>query len=658
MGEPRFPPAPPGFPPVDALWRLLRRQGREGGLQAFRDAHPGIVGPEAMVEPLAAEGLQARPALLESEDLRHLPCPTLLELVDGSWTILVGRQRGRLLLEVPEGIRVLPSEQLRSWISWRALDLSPGLPPGPNLWARLLALLLLYREALLPALGLTLALTALGLVLPMISKAVMDRALPDRAASLLLTVVAGMALAGLFQTALGWLRDRILLYAATRMEAAAERGFFEHLLSCPFPFLQGKSLGDFSQALAGFHAARMLLPLKTLGTAFNAGMALVYLGLMFHYLPGPALLVLITTLVQALATWLVGRVEARLEMRQVVAQVREQSLLIELVSGIGTLKATGAEAQGLARWRRRFMAVQALALTQGRIRAWFNLGLGATNQALSIALLIWGGHGLLEGGLTIGRLFAFLQLSAGFTGAVQSLVGLALSLMVLAPQLAKAQEILAIPSEPGLRAEPPCTEPPPVVLEDVWFRYAPDLPWVLQGLNLHLEPGAKQTLDSPSGSGKSTLLRLLSGLHVPERGSIRIAGRPPKEARHRFAYLPQFARLFGGSVMDNLRVFAHGASLERILEASRETGLLALVDTLPMGFDTLLPPGGATLSGGQRQLIALTGALASGRQLLLLDEPLANLDPVREAQLRTLLFERSWTVLAAAHGAGAGRDAH
>ena len=85
------------------------------------------------------------------------------------------------------------------------------------------------------------------------------------------------------------------------------------------------------------------------------------------------------------------------------------------------------------------------------------------------------------------------------------------------------------------------------------------------------------------------------------------------------------------------------------MEAARRTGLQALVDTLPMGYRTLLTPGGRTLSGGQRQLIALTGALAADRPLMLLDEALASLDPLRAAPLRELLAAGPWTVVAADH---------
>jgi ABC-type bacteriocin/lantibiotic exporter with double-glycine peptidase domain len=192
-------------------------------------------------------------------------------------------------------------------------------------------------------------------------------------------------------------------------------------------------------------------------------------------------------------------------------------------------------------------------------------------------------------------------------------------------------------------------------MEDVWFRYSPTGPWILKGYGLRLEAGEQRTLTGPSGFGKTTVLRLLAGLHRPEKGTVLVGGLEPGAARHNLVYLPQFVQLFGGSILENLRVFSCGAPLERLMEVARRTGLQAMVDTLPMGYQTLLPPGGRNFSGGQRQLIALTGALGSGRPLLLLDEAVANLDPVHAAPLQALVASGAWTVVAASHARARAR---
>ena len=257
---------------------------------------------------------------------------------------------------------------------------------------------------------------------------------------------------------------------------------------------------------------------------------------------------------------------------------------------------------------------------------------------------------LLRGELKIGTLFTFLQLASGFLSAAFGVVGTYLSLVVLRPQLVKAQEILAIDPEPPTKIGAASSADGIVVMDDVWFRYTPMGPWILREYQLRVELGERHTIRGPSGSGKSTIMRLVAGLYMPERGTIRVGGLTPQDARSSILFLPQNVQLYGGSILDNLRVISGGASREGLMDAARRTGLQPFVQTLPMQFDTLLPHGANSLSGGQRQLIALTAALASQRSLLLLDEPLANLDNLWATTLDRVLSQCSSTRIMAGHG--------
>jgi ABC-type bacteriocin/lantibiotic exporter with double-glycine peptidase domain len=367
-------------------------------------------------------------------------------------------------------------------------------------------------------------------------------------------------------------------------------------------------------------------------------------------MPAATLLVVGVALVMAGVAVVIGSAQARHEAREVDAQSRERGYLSELIGGIATVKAAGAEDQGLHRWVTRFSAELRHSLKGQRLGLWSDVGLDALRQGLFAAVLVWGGALILRGELLIGTLFAFVQLSSAFLGAVFGFVRTYLALVVLRPQLAKTKQVLESPIEvKTARRSGGSQRALPVVIEDIWFRYNPELPWIARGYSARFDAGAKDVITGPSGFGKSTILRLLAGLYVPEEGRISIGGMSPSAATNDILYLPQFVNLFSGSIAENLRLLSGGASMARLLEVAETTGLAQLAESWPMGYHTVLSPGGRNLSGGQRQLIVLTAALASERKLLLLDEALSNVDPIRAVSLRKLLDDVPATVIEARH---------
>ncbi len=638
-----------GWDVATALWRLLESKGAEIPLHQLKDRLGADDSPEGMVRELRGQGFQALPVQVQWNELAYLNSPTLLQTETGQWILLREWQDPWMVLEGRNGRLLLLPEQGLTVLSGLALDLSPSLPLEGGLWRRFYGLLEANRRRLIHVGLAGLGLQLLALLAPWLTGLVMDRALPEGAASLLNLMALGVVVVAGFRGWLGWLRQRLVLYLVTHVEIAAERSFLEHLLSLPFPFLQKKSLGECLQAFTGVVITRELLGEVFLGAVFDALMAIGYLVVMaFRWPEAAGVAVFVAVGMGALAA-LVGRAQARQQALEVDVRVKEQGYLTEVIKGIGTLKATGAEMTSLQRWMKLLRKANGFNLARERLGLWPAVGLEVLQQGLTIVLLVWGGKLILQGELTVGGLFAVVAMSAGFLAAVQGLVSAYLALLILRPQLAKTLEILEVKPESPCSGLPPNATSGPVVMEEVWFRYGPGQPWVLTGHQLVVEPGRLQTLTGPSGTGKSTLLRLLAGLYVPERGTISIGGLEPMAARHQLLYLPQFVQLYGGTLLENLRLFSGHASLEKLLEAAEATGLAQLIQQLPMGLQTILPQGGGSLSGGQRQLIALTAAMASQRPLLLLDEPMANLDAHLSRRLFEVLAGSHKTICLAAH---------
>jgi ATP-binding cassette subfamily B protein len=214
----------------------------------------------------------------------------------------------------------------------------------------------------------------------------------------------------------------------------------------------------------------------------------------------------------------------------------------------------------------------------------------------------------------------------------------------------------------------------------VWFRYSPEHPWVLRGVDLEIPAGSSVGLVGLNGAGKSTVVKLLCRFYDPSRGSVTWDGvdlreLDPVDLRARIGAVFQDYMEYDLSAAENIAVADLPVLDERgrIEAAARDAGLHAALSALPRGYDTLLtrlffdddgeqadPASGVVLSGGQWQRMAVArGFLRADRDLLILDEPSAGLDAEAEHDLHVRLMElrRGRTSLLISHRLGAVRAA-
>jgi thiol reductant ABC exporter CydD subunit len=191
---------------------------------------------------------------------------------------------------------------------------------------------------------------------------------------------------------------------------------------------------------------------------------------------------------------------------------------------------------------------------------------------------------------------------------------------------------------------------PEVVLEEVTVRYPGAERPALAGVSLRVAPGERVAVTGPSGAGKSTLLAVVAGLVTPESGRVLVDGVPLEELdvaqwRSRLGWVPQRPHLFAASVADNIRLGVPDADDARVRAAARAAGAEEFIDALPEGLATVLGEGGAGLSAGQRQRLAVARAWLTQAPVMLWDEPTARLDVRSEGVLvqaaRRLLEGRS-----------------
>jgi ATP-binding cassette subfamily C protein len=179
---------------------------------------------------------------------------------------------------------------------------------------------------------------------------------------------------------------------------------------------------------------------------------------------------------------------------------------------------------------------------------------------------------------------------------------------------------------------------------------------VLRGVTFALEPGEVLGVIGPSGAGKSTLARLLVGVWKPTTGGIFLDGHnvyswERESFGKQIGYLPQNAALLDGTVRDNIARFDQ-ADMADVIVAAKRADVHEMIGRLPLGYETHLGEAGFTISGGQRQRLALARAMFGTPRLIVLDEPNANMDGAGEQALMQTIREAkaaSITVIIVAH---------
>jgi len=195
---------------------------------------------------------------------------------------------------------------------------------------------------------------------------------------------------------------------------------------------------------------------------------------------------------------------------------------------------------------------------------------------------------------------------------------------------------------------------PAILITDVWFSY--DGHPVLEDVNLSIPQGDFVSIVGPNGGGKTTLLKLILGLLRPSRGDVQVFGLNPEKARPRIGYMPQHTQLdpqFPATLMDVALMgrLSHGRAFGPYSKKDKEAVVTALDQ---VGLRDLRKKSFASISGGQRQRLFIARALASEPDLLLLDEPTANLDAAMEGGLYELLqnLNQTLTVAMVSHDLG------
>ncbi|MFJ4453021.1 type I secretion system permease/ATPase [Pseudomonas sp. NPDC089392] len=480
---------------------------------------------------------------------------------------------------------------------------------------------------------------------------VYDRALVSRNVTTLTMLT--LLVVGLFllMSALEMVRTRVLIRVGNCLDMDLNRRIF----SAAFERNLSRAGGNPAQALQDLAQVRQFVTGNGLFAFFDAPWTPIYLLVCYLIHPLLGLVTMIGSLILVGLAYLTEKAtqkplaEANQAALSSASYANNNLRNAEVIEAMGMLPSIGK------RWYQghlRILQMQTLASDRAAL-------ISSTGRFVRITLqsLILGTGALLaiEGKITPGMMIACSILTGRALGPVEQVIASWKQLLGCRLAWGRLNDLLQdYPQRPpSMSLQRPLGM---LAVENVIAGAPGTSTTILRGVSFSLVPGETLGVIGPSASGKSTLARLLVGVWPTQAGKVRLDGADiftwnKSELGPWIGYLPQDVELFEGSIAENIARFAEVDS-EAVIRAARSSGVHDMILRFPQGYDTRLAADGSPLSGGQKQRIALARALYGEPNLVVLDEPNANLDDVGEKALVDALVElkaRSATVVLISH---------
>ncbi|MGB3071712.1 MAG: type I secretion system permease/ATPase [Ottowia sp.] len=658
----RLPPhATHDDPLLACLVELTRLLGRPMTAQALGNGLPLInqrLTPSLLARAAARAQCTTRIVRRSLQRLPHGLLPVIV-LLKGNRACLILQELadGEFLVQYPEaGSPVqVPSEQLKAQYTGllcfvrpqfqfeRGLDPVTPAPKGHWFWSAIFDNWRLYRDALLAAV----LINVFALVAPLFNMNVYDRVVPNNAIETLWVLSVGMLLVLVFNYVLTTARAYVVDTASKRIDVRLSAQIMERVLDLR---MEGRpaTVGSFAANLRSFESVRDFIASASLTALVDLPFVLLFLAVLAWISPW-MLIPAVGAIVLVLIVSLVAQAKLRrLTLQTFQASAQRNALLVECLANLEAVKTLNAQGSMQRRWEE---STQYLAYVGSKMKfissATVNFVL-TVQQLTTVCVVVIGVYGVQEQALSLGGIIAASMIASRCMAPLGQVAGLMMQFhnarislnaidnyMAMAVEHKSDQEYVSRPRLDGA-----------IEFRDVVFSYPGSMQPALSGISFTARAGERIGIIGRIGSGKSTLEKLVLGLYQPTEGAILIDGVDtrqidPADLRRAIGHVPQDPLLFYGNLKHNLMIGAPHATEQDMLFAARIAGVDEFAAQHPQGYDMPIGERGESLSGGQRQSIAVARALINDPPILLLDEPSSNLDNQSEAQLKRHLMQAS-----------------
>ena len=600
-----------------------------------KNENPGI----EMIGKLAASlGLYAVGAKISPVDINRLETPALIKFKNGFYLIkesdeqsikISSENNSFIRLDIVQIQEIFDEEIEVVLIEKSNLTKTKRFGLG---W--FLPVLKKYKKVLIQVLIASFVIQLFTLASPLIIQLIIDKVINQRSLDTLQVLGGALVIVTILESVLGSLKTFLFTDATNRIDQRLGAEVIDHLLRLPLNYFDKRPVGELSSRISELEKIRNFLTGQALSTILDAFFSVIYIVIMFFYSAILTLVALAVIPIQ-IALTLIGAPLFRRQYRRTAEEnAKTQSHLVEILSGLQTVKAQNAEI--VSRWKWQDLYSKYISRTfEQTITGTIVVQFSQVLQKISQLLVLWVGAKLvLDGYLSLGQLIAFRIISGYVTQPVLRLSSIWQNIQELKISFERLADVIDTPQESDEtdKDKIPLAEiKGEVDFQGISFSFNKSGKNILNNLDLRVECGQFVGIVGESGSGKSTLMKLLPRLYKPDQGKILIDNTDIDKVelnslRRQIGIVPQEPLLFSGSISHNIALTNPDASSEEIIKVAKIADAHNFIMELPDGYSTNIGERATTLSGGQRQRISIARTLLGYPNLLIMDEATSALD--------------------------------
>ncbi|HEY8035388.1 MAG TPA: type I secretion system permease/ATPase [Methylobacter sp.] len=599
--------------------------------------------PDLFIRAAERAGLAAALVKRPLDKISDLVLPAVLLLNNEKACVLIKKENNLFTIILPEtdiGEKTVTLEVLQKEYTGSAFltqlkhkfdnRTSGSVTPKVNhwFWDVMYKSWPIYTEVIIA----TFLINLFALATPLFTMNVYDRVVPNHAEETLWVLAIGVSIVFTFDFIMKALRGYFIDAAGKRSDIILSATIFEKAMGIRME-AKPASVGAFANNLHEFESFRDFITSATLTTVIDLPFLFIFLAII-AMIGGSLALIPLALLPLAI----IGGIIIQKPLKKTISEsykysAQKSAILVESLSNIELLKTVSAEGQVQRHWEENIGQIARLGL---KSRFYSSLAVNLTvflQQMASVVVVILGVYKIADGELTTGSLIACTLLTGRAMAPISSVASLLTRYHQGRASLDSVNHLMSLPVErelgrkflhrPKFRGD--------IEFKNVTFSYPGQPTKALENVSFKIKAGERVAFIGRIGSGKSTIEKLIMGLYAPQEGSILLDDTDirqidPSDLRRQFGYVPQDISLMFGSVKDNIVLGSRFADDPAILKAAEIAGVTHFVNRHPAGFDMPVGERGASLSGGQRQSVAIARALLLAPPVYIMDEPTNSMD--------------------------------